>query len=316
MNLDRRTRWIATAMSLAILLSLPLPDFSANLGRIVAVFLLWAANLFFAYCCFFKSSWVFASWVIFLVASAFRFLIMKDPVTLFLLFIWKAWLSVRQKRLSRMSIPKSQSLVAICLSSMISVGALAQAPSTQGYKVEGFASCGLIDQIPWAFRKGKRQSRLLIRDKMRLSTQSEFGIWEIHQVLDAGGYVAYVFKRTRDDGIMEALVTKESYYNRILDNGKERRIAEVRNLKPLIDRPVLSFYTQEGASVVFKPSLGGLARLQINFSGGVNRMIPPVELIGRSCDRHHDKEGLDISKPNSNPAAAPAAAAASEGAAK
>jgi hypothetical protein len=309
-----RTKWIATAMSLAILLVLPLPDFSAAPARIVAVLLLWAGNLFFSYCCFFRPQWTFAGWVVFLVTAAFQFLVLKNPVTLVLAVIWRFWLSARQKRIQLESLKKAAVFILVLGAGAWGPGAAAQIPKVmQGYKVEGLASCGLVDQIPWTFRKGKRQSRFLMRDKMRLSTQSDFSIWEVHQVLDPGGYMAYVFKRIRDDGIGESIVTKEQHYNRILEKGKDRRIAEVRSLKTLIDRPVLSFYTPQGASVVFRPSLGGLAKLQINFSGVTNRIVPPMELVGRSCERLEDAP--DPAAPATAAAAGAAGAAGASGAA-
>jgi|GEM_PF-6001098 len=151
----------------------------------------------------------------------------------------------------------------------------------KGLTLNQVASCVVMDQLPWIFRKTKRQSRLVVRDKLRLSTQSEFALWEVHQVQDNNGYVSYVFRRPLPGGRFESIVTKENYYNRIIDTNGSRRIVDVRNLMSLIDRPVLTFYAEDGSYGVFKPGLAGKSSFVITYTGGV----APVFLQGSSCQR-------------------------------
>jgi hypothetical protein len=288
MELDLSTRRIATIMALAVLLAMPLPDFSLPLHRIFVVGLLWLTCLAWAASCYFRPQWLGMAWGMFTGAAVFQLLILKLPVLLLLSIVWRLWLSARLKRL-KISAPVKK--VAMILALLSFPGFSAEIPeSVKGNKIEAVASCGTIEKIPWVFRRGKRQSRFLIKDRLRLTTQSDFSVWEVHQVLDSSGYLAYVFKRIREDGVVEAIVTKETSYNRILEKGNQRRIAEVRSLKNMVDRPVLTWVTKEGGSINFMPSLGGLARLQINFSEQKNRSVPPVMLVGRNCDRVEDPE--------------------------
>jgi hypothetical protein len=177
----------------------------------------------------------------------------------------------------------------------------------KGLSLNQIASCRVIDQLPWVFRKTNRQSRLIARDRLRLSTQSEFAIWEIHQVQDANGYVSYVFRRPMPGGRFESIVTKENYYNRIIDNNGSRKIVDVRNLMTLIDRPALTFYAKDGTYAVFMPGLAGKASFVITYPGGV----APVYLRGSSCQRM----GADGSNPFEEKPAEAGAAPAAPGAA-
>lgn len=151
----------------------------------------------------------------------------------------------------------------------------------KGLSLAQISSCVVIDQLPWVFRKNKRQSRLLARDRIRLSTQSDFAIWEIHQVLDPNGYVSYVFRRPLPGGRFESIVTKENHYNRILDSDGTRKIVDVRNLMPLIDRAALTFYAPDGTYAVFKPGLAGKGSFIVTYKGGT----APLFLQGPSCER-------------------------------
>ncbi len=159
---------------------------------------------------------------------------------------------------------------------------LTQVPVNQrGLSMNQVASCIVINQLPWVFRKTKRQSRLLIRDKIRFSTQPDFVVWEVHQVMDQNGYISYVFKRPLPNGGTESIVTKENYYNKITDVGGVKRITDVRNLTNFIERPALTFYTESNGRLVYQPGLGGQARLFLAYDAG----DPPVLLKGGDCRR-------------------------------
>jgi hypothetical protein len=159
---------------------------------------------------------------------------------------------------------------------------LTQVPVNQrGLSMNQVASCIVINQLPWVFRKTKRQSRLLIRDKIRFSTQPDFVVWEVHQVMDQNGYISYVFKRPLANGGTESIVTKENYYNKITDVGGVKKITDVRNLTNFIERPALTFYTESNGRLVYQPGLGGQARLFLAYDAG----DPPVLLKGGDCRR-------------------------------
>jgi hypothetical protein len=150
----------------------------------------------------------------------------------------------------------------------------------RGLTLSQVYSCTVLNQLPWVFRKTRRQSRLIVRDKIRFSMHSDFHHWEVHQVMDHNGYVSYVFRRALPEGGFESIVTKEQYYNKILDRGGVKRITDVRNLTTLVDRAALTFYTQNNGQLVYQPGISGQARLQLTFSGG-----PPLLLRGRDCRR-------------------------------
>jgi hypothetical protein len=150
-----------------------------------------------------------------------------------------------------------------------------------GLKMNQVGSCIVINQLPWVFRKTKRQSRLIMRDKIRFSTQSDFLVWEIHQVMDQNGYISYVFRRPLPDGGTESIVTKENYYNRIQDRKGVKKIVDVRNLTNFIDRPALTFYTEGNGRIVYQPGLSGQSRLFLSFGNSE----PPVLLKGGDCRR-------------------------------
>ncbi|MEO5668214.1 MAG: hypothetical protein ABIR96_09165 [Bdellovibrionota bacterium] len=151
----------------------------------------------------------------------------------------------------------------------------------QGLTMNQASSCIIINQLPWVFRKTKRQSRLLIRDKIRFATQSEFVVWEIHQVMDQNGYISYVFKRPLPTGGTESIVTKENYYNKIRDVSGVKKITDVRNLTNFVDRNALTFYTEGKGRIVYQPGLSGQSRLFLSYDAG----DPPVLLKGSDCRR-------------------------------
>jgi hypothetical protein len=151
----------------------------------------------------------------------------------------------------------------------------------KGLTLNQIASCRVIDQLPWVFRKTNRKSRLLLRDRLRLSTDSDFSTWEVHQVMDQNGYISYVFRRPLSDGRFESIVTKENFYNRIIDSGGTRVVADARNLSTLIDRPALTFYAEDESYAVYMPGLAGKNSFVVTYKGGV----APLYLRGPSCDR-------------------------------
>lgn len=151
----------------------------------------------------------------------------------------------------------------------------------RGLTMNQIASCIIINQLPWVFRKTKRQSRLLVRDKIRFSTQNDFVMWEVHQVMDQNGYISYVFRRPLPKGGFESIVTKENYYNKIQDVNGMKKITDVRNLTNFIERPALTFYTESDGRLVYQPGLSGQSRLFLSYSSG----DPPVLLRGSDCRR-------------------------------
>lgn len=159
---------------------------------------------------------------------------------------------------------------------------LIQTPvSNKGLNLDQISSCQVIEQIPWVFRKTNRQSRFIAKDKLRLSTQSDFAYWSIYQVLDERGYVSYVFRRPLPGGRFESIVTKESYYNRIIDSSGTRRIVDARDLRNLIDRPALVFFAESGNRVEYMPGFAGRETLIIYYT----RQTAPVYLRNKGCKR-------------------------------
>jgi hypothetical protein len=175
----------------------------------------------------------------------------------------------------------------------------------EGYKLSDISSCGSIDQIPWKFRNDRRKTRVILKDLLRHQNESKYSTWEIHQIMDGEGFVSFIFRRALADGRFESIVVKDSQYNKIIDTPKGPRIVEAQDLKTLINRAALTFYSPDGGTVVFSPSSVGRSALIIDVGGKLTRPLPPVFLRGNICDRPDDEENSDTLNRKLAPATLP-----------
>ncbi len=173
-----------------------------------------------------------------------------------------------------------------------------------GYTLYDITSCGLIDQIPWKFRADRKKSRLILKDKLRYMNQTTFSDWSLFQVLDAGGFATFIFRRPTANGRFESLVLKDTVFNRVVDTKFGPKTVESQDLTTLINRPAVAFYSQEGGSIVFSPSSNGNSMLTFQQAANSGRLLPPVFIRGTICDRPEDEEDSDRQqKQNAQPPA-------------
>jgi hypothetical protein len=163
-----------------------------------------------------------------------------------------------------------------------------------GYEIKDITSCGAVNKIPWKFRPDGKKTRLLLKDRMRHQTESQFLDWEVFQVMDKDGFTSWIFRRTLANGRSESIVVKDVVYNRILETPKGSKTVEVQDLRSLVNRTALSFFHKDGSSLVYSPSSVGRSALIIQQgSTGNNRLLAPVFVRGNFCDRPDDEENSD-----------------------
>jgi len=162
-----------------------------------------------------------------------------------------------------------------------------------GYEVIDFSSCSVYDQIPWKFSPDKRKKRLLLKDKLRHQTETIFKTWEVHQVMDPEGFVSYIFRNAMADGRYDSIVIKDTIYNRFIETAKGKKQIELQDLKSLVNRQALAFYTQNGSTIALMPSTIGKSALVIQQGRSEGRVLPPIFIRGNTCDRPDDDENAD-----------------------
>lgn len=299
LDAESRTRLLASALALSFVATLPVPTPRRAPEWNLVVFLLWVGVCALAWCAWYRPNLARLAWFTSLVVAFVGSFVAGTWTQFFLLAAWGAWLAQRRHRVareaSRSARGRTGALAAIAL--WILLGANAQGagradPASTipkyllGYKLAEVASCARIDQIPWKFRPDGRKVRLVLRDNLRLNTESKSSEWEIHQVMDREGYVTYIFRRPIGNAKYESFVTKDAAYNRILDTPRGPKVVETQNLKTFINRPVLTFSSADGSTVSFEPGLAGTSALNLQFGpSDSGRVAAPIYLRGNFCNR-------------------------------
>jgi hypothetical protein len=283
MDSQTRSRMFVVLGSLGLLAALPLPGGQENVWRVALLAALALGLALQTWAVWYRKDWVAPIWIFCFVLA--------------LVMAWKSgfWLSAILQAVWGLWVRERMSRGAFVWFFVVMSAGHAQAQTNsagelpgqiKGHTLEGLSSCIEVDKIPWVFRKTERQSRLLLRDRLKLSTQPDEALWEIHQVMDKGGNSSFVFRRPLNNGSYEAIVTKDTFYNRIVDTPGSRKIVKVHKYTTMVDRPVLTFINKQGSSVVYKPGPVGRAQLVLNFKG--NSFIPPLALMGTNCERIGD----------------------------
>jgi len=300
--------------SLFVLASLPLPRVWPEVNGLL-ITTLWVALGFFSASLWYWPGYSWTLWFLGLVLSFVGWLrgLFLGPMVL--LVLWALWMKVREK--NRAKRETSGMLALILLATLGAPGAsAADRPKTlldsargkpspspsygdpgslfipqfmKGYKINDLVSCGVVNDIPWRFRQDNRKTRLLVRDNLRLQTETRFSLWEFHQVMDTQGYVTYVFRRQLVNGRYETIAAKDQFYSRYIETKRGRKKVEVQNLKTLVNRPVLVFVHGDGSSLSFLPGLAGRSLVTIQLSQKDGRYLSPVFLKGSVCDRPADE---------------------------
>jgi hypothetical protein len=175
-----------------------------------------------------------------------------------------------------------------------------------GYKINDYSSCLVYDQIPWRFAADQKKNRLLIRDKLRHQTEKVLKDWEIFQIMDRDGYVTYVFRNQIALKTYDSIVIKDTVYNRFIESPKKRKSVDFQDLRTLVNRPALTFYSRDGGTISLVPSSIGKSALVIQLAKAEGRAIPPMFIRGSACDRPDDEENSDQrAKENMTPAPTP-----------
>ncbi|MBS1984245.1 MAG: hypothetical protein JST16_08735 [Bdellovibrionales bacterium] len=313
---EPRTRWMASLFALCVLASLPSPAHAMRSVLTTALLGLWVSVGLLAWSAWFRPAYAPLAWFSALFLAFMAAQLGAGGFPLFLLLCWGLWLRLRRSR----DVKSSQIIFAL-LTSLVCAGSVhaatkskanktkaAAKPSTgkpssglaepeptvsdvnvpkylTGYQLNDLASCGAANQIPWRFRPDRRKTRLLLRDHLRLNTETHFETWEIHQVMDGQGYVTYVFSKIQNGRRVESILIKDNVYNRIVETNGKPKVVEVQDLRTLINRSVVAFVHADGSTVNFAPGLAGQSILTIELRQAVGRPLAPLYIRGSYCER-------------------------------
>lgn len=162
--------------------------------------------------------------------------------------------------------------------------------AVSGYALEDIVSCVFLDRIPSKFKNDGRTTKLLIKDQLRLSSELEAVLWEVHQIMDQEGFVTFVLRRPVGNGEWESFAFKELQRIHTIGTSSGRnRMKKVQDIKALIDRPVMTLENSKGSTVSVIPSSSGVVTLSIQLSKGEGRLLPPVFVRGSTCERPADE---------------------------
>lgn len=289
----QRNRILALLLLLAFVVSMPTPTGSLTSRQDVAILIIWIGTLCTAWSVWFRRDLLDLFWVVAALGALLSFLFKNTVLSLVGLVIWRVWFFYREKRVSSLVV-----VLVILLFSPMAKAATESPVSTsstavgdniaylRGYKINDLTSCRQVDVVPWTFNKDNRQVRLLLKDRLRLSTEIKYSNWSVYQTMDPEGNVTFIFERTQSDGSSEYQLTKGNVYNRIVKHGRNRSVAEVKDLKNLIDSPALEFYHEDGSRLTFMPGSGGSSKLQVYLAARPGaRILPPLFIDGRHCSR-------------------------------
>jgi len=278
-----------------MVVSYPLPDRNWDLVAQTFTLVLYLSTIGWAVAALWYPKRVAVAAFLSLFSALFVWWRAEVFLPLFVLGVFSIWLWVRHRRLQL----GKKLVIALSLLVLPAVSA-AQTPAPKvipkelsGLLLNEFSSCIVMDQIPWRFRPDGRKTRLLISDRLRVNTEVKFSQWQIHQVMDVNGFVSYIFRRPLASGRFESFITKNLIYNRVVDTPRGRRTVEVQELRNLVNRPVLSFFHEDGGSITYSPSSIGNALLTLQQSSGTGRILPPIFLRGNYCDRPDSQEDID-----------------------
>lgn len=318
---ESRTRLLGVILVLATLLTLPSPAGTLSFLQ-VALSVQMLALAAFAWSLWFRPDLQWTLWGASFLLSLFLFF---RGVTLFpalLLSLWFIWYRIRLKNLAKLKVLTALLLSASAASlwaksSTVKPGDIQIPAYLRGYALNEIVSCGQVDKIPWKFRAEGRKTRLILKDTLRLNSETKFSTWEIYQVMDKYGYVSYIFRRALKSGQYESIVAKENHYNRIIETAKGKKVVDVQNLKNFINRAVFTFTHADEGTVSYLPGLAGRSVITMQLSQAEGRLLPPLFIKGSVCDRPSDENAMgDQAAGGTTDSGPPAPAAPAAGAAK
>jgi hypothetical protein len=300
----KRHRFVSTLFLLGMFLVLPFPSESLALEMNVLIGALNVCVLMAAAMTFFG---VYVSGLLVYVSLCLAIvLFFKSQSFLALIFVtvYLLWNSIKVNRLIKENKwgPLKSLLILSAVYSFSNAWAQnslakpeAELPKhLTGYQMRDITSCGLVDQIPWKFRPDGKKVRLLVKDTFRFQSEAQFADWELFQIMDSEGLTSAVFRRTLANGRAESLIVKDAVYNRVLETAKGSKTVEVQDLRSLVNRQALTFFHQDGSTIVYSP--GSVGRSALVFQQGTangGRLLAPVYLRGNYCDRPEDEENSD-----------------------
>lgn len=297
-----KTRLMAVLFGIGIFAALPIPVSAMSNFWKVIIPLLWFMVGVFAWSIWFSVELTWPLWMVSTVLSLIVWLKGGPVIPLLLLAAWGPWYRIRTEREKK---SRGSTLKLVALLAFVGAPAFAKGKSgkdsvtpgsvmipkyLRGYELNDLSTCLKIEEIPWRFRPDNRKTRLILRDTLRLGSETKFSTWEAHQVMDNEGYVTYIFRRVLASGQYESLVIKDNIYNRILETAKGPKITERQNLRNLINRPVFTFFHADGSTLAYLPGLAGRSLVTVQLSQAEGRLLPPLFLKGSICDRPEDEK--------------------------
>lgn len=312
----QRTRLLAMVLLFALVLSLPGPVGDLKSKEELALLMVWFGALLTTWSLWFRRDLLDLFWVVATIGSLLMYFFSGTKFLIFSFIVWRYWFYFRESRTRNLNIL----LFVLAFAGLMNPGYLiAQTVSTQssstgdsaaylkGFKINDLTSCRQVDSIPWTFGEGNRQVRLLLRDRLRLSSEMQYSDWSVYQTMDSDGIVTLIFERLHSDGAKEYQLTKGSTFNRIIKRKRTSEVATVKDLKNLIDSPALEFLHQDGSRLSFMPGSSGSSKLRIYLSPKPGaRILPPLFLEGRHCTRPESAFDQDDDTGKLTPGATPA----------
>lgn len=285
-NEAQRTRVLALVLLLALVVALPVPTGNLLSRQDVALLLIWLGAIGSSWALWFRRDLLDLFCVVAFVGALLSILFRHSWFSMVSLVTWRVWFFYRERRISRLSI------FLLCLGSLNVVAKSSTTKSgddmtyLKGYKLNDLTSCRQVDVVPWSLGEENKQARLLLRDRLRLSSETKYSDWSVFQTMDTDGGVTFIFERIQGDGTSEYHLAKGQVFNRIIKRGKTRSVAEVKNLKNLIDSPALEFFHEDGSQLSFLPGSSGSSKLRVYLASRAGaRILPPLYLDGRHCSR-------------------------------
>ncbi len=317
------TRLYAFLFLLASFAALPSPNENMSKFLLLCSLSLWVCYGLLAWAVLFRPELVLTFWIMGLVSTLIIWMKTNLLISLWIILIWGLWYYKRMTRVGKeaTSTPPDQRVLGLLFfalfSATLEVKTLVAATTKNTSKkrtLNQISSCISIDKIPWLPRKDGKKIRFLVEDRFRMSTESKFFTWEIHQVLDKNAEGTFIFRRRLPNGRWESIVTKDFAYNRIVDTPKGRKILDAQNTRNLINRSVFSFEHEDGSSISYVPTTGGRGNLNIQLSKRPEISYTPQAIVVRNgfCERPDAGEDPSISK--DTPAAGATTPAAAAGA--
>lgn len=307
---------ISTVLCLVLFLS-PIPHEMFTQGVNLMILFYWIILFLYIWSIWFQDSLKNLFYFLSLLFSFIISLVAAQWYVFFSILFLGLW---SYKRASRLKI-SSVLLLSVSLNSFAQFDEDSNKQEfLDGYHLRNVISCSAIDKIPWQLRSDGRKVRLILKDKLKFSNDSQAFVWELFQIINPQGLVTYVFKKVRENAKgkvgHEYIAVRGDKMERIIQSDKSSTSSivpvESHNLKQLINRTAFTFYHEDGSVLEYVPGPTERSTVIIKPMHQGGYTLSPIYLTGLGCDRPEslseddvkgDALGTKRSEKQANPAA-------------